>query len=64
MCRLVYLDTNTIYDDLKGHTEACIFFFFYLNNSLGYTEVKDNQSWKQMGYRMCCCVAISKGGYG
>ena len=21
-CRLVYLDTNTIYDDLKGHTEV------------------------------------------
>ena len=38
--------------------------FFFLSNSLGHPEVKDNQSWKQMGYRTCCCVAISKGGYG
>lgn len=48
---------NTIYDDFKGHTEA---WFFFLSNSLGHPEVKDNQSWKQMGYRMCCWVAISK----
>lgn len=25
-------------------------FFFFLSNSLGHPEVKDNQSWKQMGY--------------
>ena len=37
---------------------------FFLSNSLGHPEVKDNQSWKQMGYRTCCCVAISKGGCG
>ena len=52
---------NTIYEDLKGHMKPD---FFFLSNSLGHPEVKDNQSWKQMGYRTCCCVAISKGGYG
>lgn len=60
--RQANLDTNTVYDDLKGHTETGIIF---LSNPVGQPEVKDNPSWKQMGYRMCCCyIAINRRVYG